>query len=354
LHLTAFRYLVTDAMAHKSVDRAILYSQLVIEDPHSAYPDKLALLDILHESNNPRFPSWKTTLETQAVSSPADASALGHWMQTQETPNIALQWLRSLPPATQTNYPLPIIVSDCQVALHDWTGLEAFVEKQNWGQLDYYRLLLASLAARNLGQNLGSEAAWAEAFQLCVQHLDRLAKLNEMTAAWGWTAERRKVLQKISLEFPGQTWANDQLAALYYADGNTQALAGLLDQMSTADPSNARLKSDLATVLLLQKSNPDKARRLALESYNSSTNNPFCACTYAYSLLLQSKPKEAVKILSSLDAGYLKNPSIAGFYGVVEAEAGDWDAARAPLQVAEGGNILPEEKELVREVAARQ
>ena len=219
--------------------------------------------------------------------------------------------------------------------------------------LNYYRLFLESLAKQRLGENRDAETAWQRAFLLSSHRLDRLARLDQITASWKWTSERVEVLKEIASEFPKETWAGEQLVALYYADGKTRALADLLDKMCSADPSNIRLKNNLATALLLLKSDIPKAHRLALESYNSSTNNPFFACTYAYSLLLQSKPAEAAKILNPLKAEYLKNPSIAAYYGIVEAGACHKDIARESLKLAETAKLLPEEVELVRQAAAR-
>ena len=90
-------------------------------------------------------------------------------------------------------------------------------------------------------------------------------------------------------------------------------------------------------MLLLLKSDLEKAHRLALESYDSSTNNPFYACTYANSLVLQSKPQEAVKVVGSVKSDYLKNPSIAAYYGIVEANAGNENLAKGPLKARRNG-----------------
>ena len=353
LHLTALRYLATDAAARKSFDRAMAYSQEVINDPKATYGDKLTHLQILHQAGSPQFDSWQTTLEKDATRSPVHAYALGHWMQMEEAPMAALRWLQSLPHDTQTNQPVPLGITDCQIALKDWKGLLATVGKQDWSELDYYRLALESLAERHLDENLEAKTAWNRVWLLSSHRLDRLARLDQITTAWEWTPERVQVLQQIASEFPREKWAEEQLIALYYADGKTQSLADLLNKMYSADPTNIQVKNNLATVLLLLKSDLPKAHRLASEAYNSSTNNPFFACTYAYSLLLQSKPGEAAKILDTFKPEYLKNPSIAAYYGVIEAQAGHANAARDPLKLAETAKLLPEETALVRQVAGR-
>lgn len=353
LHLLAMRFLTSDALSHKSFDRAVFFSSEVVHDPKATYADKLVHLRVLDASQNPGFDSWLASLKADAAHSPQHAYFLGNWLQNDKSPSAALQWLQSLPHETQTNLPVQLAITDCQIAMKDWNGLLALIQKQDWDELNYYRLSLEALANQNTGDSVAEKSAWRRALVMSSSRLDRLVKLDQLTAAWGWLQERTDVLQEIMSSFPKEVWAGEELAGLFYANGNTHALASLLEKMYSTDPSNMRLKNNLATVLMLLKSDTQKAQRLALESYTSSTNNPFFACTYAYSLLLQSKPEEAVKIVGTLSTNYLKNPSIAAYYGVVEAEAGHKAAAKEALKLANNARLLPEELELVRRAEAQ-
>jgi len=58
-------------------------------------------------------------------------------------------------------------------------------------------------------------------------------------------------------------------------------------------------------------------------------------------------------VLNDLKPEYLKIPSIAAYYGVVQAESGHKDLAKESLERADEGRLLPEEKELVRLAKAR-
>jgi predicted Zn-dependent protease len=174
-----------------------------------------------------------------------------------------------------------------------------------------------------------------------------------LTTVWGWASERKQVLDQIVSQFPAETWADEQLTSLLYTEGQTQELADLLNQMYSADPSNVKIENNLATILLLEKSDLSRAHRLAQEAYQSAPDNPFFACTYAYSLLLQSRDQDAAKIIGSLKTGYLKNPSIAAYYGIVEAQTGNTKAAAPALTVARTARLLPEELQLVQQAQAR-
>ena len=353
LRLTALRYLITDAVTHKSFERALFFSQEAVGDPKGTYTDKLSHLGILNAANNPNFEAWLVSLEGDASHSPQHAYILAHWLIKEKSPSYALKWLQSLPYETQTNLPVPMAITDCQMALKDWNGLLAITQKQDWEEFNYYRLSVEALAYQMTGDTIAQKSAWQRVLIMSSSHLDRLAKLDQLTASWGWQSERKAVLQEIIDNFPKENWASEQLVALYYADGNTHALAGLLTKLYSADPLNLGLKNNLATVLMLLNSDIQKAQRLALESYTSSTNNPFFACTYAYSLLLQSKSVEAAKVVGTLGTNTLKNPSIAAYYGVVEAQAGHKDEAKAALKVAKTAKLLPEEMELVHKAEAQ-
>ncbi len=145
------------------------------------------------------------------------------------------------------------------------------------------------------------------------------------------------------------------MAALY-ADGNSGELEAVLLRVHSANPGDNRIKNNLAAISLLRGANAaavENAHRLAQEAYDSAPDNPYFICTYAYSLLLQNKPEEAVKIAGSLKPDYLKIPSIAAYYGVVQARTGHADAAREPLKLADASKLLPEEKQMVRQAAVR-
>ena len=349
LHLMALRALATDAADHKSYQSAIGYERQVASDPGATYADKLGYLQVLHLANSPQFTIWQNALEADAAGSPSRVYALGHWMQLEEGPAVALRWLDSLPPTLQTNLPVPLAITDCQIGLKDWNGLLGTIGNADWGDLEYYRLTLSSLGARSLGNNDSADSAWQNAMMASSHQLDRLSRLNQLAANWGWASERKQVLNQIVSQFPGEAWAVDQLTSLLYAQGQTQELADLLNQLYSANPANIQIKNNLATILLLEKSDLNKAFRLAQESYSSAPDNPFFDCTYAYSLLLQSRNQEAAKIIGSLKANYLKNPSIAAYYGIVEAQTGNIKAAGPALRVARTARLLPEELQLVQQ-----
>src|SRR5882724_780233 len=351
--VSALHQLLIDAVAHKFPDQAAAYSRQIVQDPSATFSDKVDYLELLQESKSPDYSRWLAALEKDSTVSPENAFALGHWMATTGNPADALHWLKSLPPQIQTNQPVPLVMTDCQMALKDWRGILGEVSKADWGEANYYRLALQSLAERSLDQKAAAEVSWRKSLRMSAHRLDRLSRLAEIAGVWGWPLEKSEALTEIIDEYPTENWAIDQLAGQLYASGKTLEMENLFSKIYSKDPSNIRLKNNLANLYLLRKTELEKAYGMAKEAYASSTNNPFFASTYAYSLLLQDKKDEALKIVNGMKAEYLQIPSVALYYGVVQAQAGHKEMSREALKRAQTGQLLPEEKAIVQLAEAR-
>jgi len=350
---TALHDLQLDAIARKSLLDALKFSKQLATGPSSRFGDRIDYLQLLKVSTNADFGPWLASLKLEATNSPARVFALGRWMAMAEGPANALVWIESLPNEIRTNQPVPLILTDCKIVLKDWSGLMSVVEKQDWAEANFYRLALESLAQRSLGKDYASQAAWRSSIHASLHRLDRLSRLAQVTAGWEWKVENTEVLREITAEFPKEKWAANSLMAQLYAAGNTRELMDLVSRMYAEDPTDLRVKNNLANLYLLRKSDLERAFRLAREAYAAAPKDPFFTSTYAYSLLLQRKPDEALKVLGDLNPKYLQIPSIAAYYGVVQAESGHKDLAKEPLQRAENAKLLPEEKDLVHLAMAR-
>ncbi|MGO8697765.1 MAG: hypothetical protein ACLQVY_08620 [Limisphaerales bacterium] len=353
LRLTALHYLVADARNRKWFPAAIAYSKQLLQNPSTTFRDRVSHLDLLKKAKSQEANAWLGSLQQEAKSSPSSAFLLGEWMAQEENASTALTWLQGLPPHVQTNLPVPLIVTDCQITLKDWPGLRALVNKEDWGEMTFYRLALESLADRSLGEKTAAQAAWQKAVRHVPHRLDSMTYLAKATAAWRWEPEHTEILKKIAEAFPKETWAVDQLVSQLYAQGDTAAIQALLTKVQVLNPTDPRLKNNLANIYLLRNSELEKADRLAKEAYDASPNNPFFASTYAYSLLLQNKNEEAAKAFAGVKSELLRIPSVAAYYGVVQAQCGHRDVAKNSLARAETSKLLPEEKELIRRTKAR-
>ena len=106
------------------------------------------------------------------------------------------------------------------------------------------------------------------------------------------------------------------------------------------------MKNNLAMTALLLDAQELKPYDLAREVYQKSPTNASYVSTYAFSLYLQGKNAEALKVMQTLKPQQLQNPSIAGYYGLILKATGDRARARTYLDWAAKAQLLPEEKKL--------
>lgn len=353
LKLPILRDLARDAVGRKDLSGALAFSKRITDDPECAFQDKLSRAQLLRAARSAEFPAWESSLKRDALKSPDSILLLGQWIIKTEGPATSLAWLQSLSQEAQTNQPVPLLKSDCYVAMKKWNELLRLVSTEDWADANYYRLILESLGRRSLGQDLDATAAWKRALKLSAHRADHLSRIAQVTGDWGWSNERVEALQQMMDEFPQERWAVDQLSTQFYAEGNTKQLHDLLTRAYAANPEDIRYKNNLANILLLEKSDLTRASQMAKDAYQSSSEDPFFTSTYAYSLLLEDKPAEASEVISKIKQEYLKIPSVAAYYGTIEARSGHKDLAREPLALASTAHLLPEEKEMVRSARAQ-
>lgn len=73
-----------------------------------------------------------------------------------------------------------------------------------------------------------------------------------------------------------------------------------------------------------------------------------CGVHLAFALHLQGRDKQGLAVLEKLPPAQLAQPSVALYYGVLLAAAGNADQATPWLQIAQTkGRLLPEEQQLL-------
>jgi predicted Zn-dependent protease len=93
--------------------------------------------------------------------------------------------------------------------------------------------------------------------------------------------------------------------------------------------------------------NADRGQKVARELYEKEPANAAYASTYAFSLYSQGEPKKALKVMEALTDQQLREPSIAAYYGIILAAAGEHARAREFLDLGEKASLLTEEKALL-------
>jgi len=351
LRCLALRELVVDALRFKQEGAALALSQELLQQTNSAFTDRLLRLTALRETRNAEFSAALANFQreaTQGTNAPAKIYELATWqIQTAKSgPKEALAWLNSLPKTTQTNLTVAALIAECQITLQDWPGLLAFLRPQDWAELEFLRHAFNARGLRGEDLEGAAKGEWELALKTAYRQQTPLVMLLRLADGWKWPSEKEELLWSIVNQHPEERWAFAALSQALFAGGRTRPLMMLNSQELKRTPSNLMVKNDLAMTALLLEANELKPHDLARELYQHDPTNASYASTYAFSLHLQKKDAEALKVMQQLKPQELDNPAVAGYYGLILQATGNREKARIYLQWASKAQVLPEEKRL--------
>lgn len=343
----ALRQLTLDSLRHTNLNGALAHSRELLKDTNAAFSDRMLHLDLLRASTNAGLSSFLAGLQRESSNHPGKAGEVAKWMRAAAKPEAALVWIKSLPPATRTNLPIPIVQADCYIAVKDWPGLLTNLTGQNWLELDCLRLACRTRAFKEQGLASSAKTEWITALKAAGTRRELLAQLLNTTTAWKWPQEQEDVLWAIANRYPEETPVIQALSQRLFAAGNTRSLQTLYSLALQKHAGNLAFMNNLAMSALLLETWEKKPHELAREAYTRASTNASFAATYAYSLLVQKKPAEALKTIEQLAPQQLENPSIAAYYGLILKASGNPAKARRFFDLASKATLLPEEKKLL-------
>lgn len=348
----ARRELTLDAIKSGDNSTALYYSKELVDQPGASFDDKLLRLDTLKITKSEAFKPELNSYEQEAAKSPDLLSGLSIWLVQRQLPGQALVWLQNLPAATQTNVPAIVLIAQCQMLTQNWAGLQNTVSKGNWGAIDYSRHAYMALALRQQGFTEASKAEWDIALTSANGQDAPLTALLRLAAQWKWRSEAEQILWTIVKKFPQEQWAPAQLTYALYTSGSTRALMELFNTLSKRNPADLDSQNNLAITAMLLNAQEIKPYDLARDIYQKDPTNPRYVCTYAFSLHLQGKDADALKMMQQLTPKDLSNDSTAGYYGLILKAAGNKTEANIYLKRSVQGQLLPEERTMFEQALA--
>jgi thioredoxin-like negative regulator of GroEL len=346
----ADRELTIDALRNRDNNTALYYSKQLVEQTNSVFEHKLLRLDVLQAAGSDEYNSTLASYQSDAIAQPNDLTAMTLWMMGRNMSPQVINWLQRQPANIQTNLPAALLIAQCQLQTRDWNGLEKTVSRGNWGGLEPVRNADMAFALRQQGSIDASKAEWDAAVVSANGQLTGLSNLYRLANEWHWYDEAQQLLWTIFNKFPDQQWAGQSLVTTLYKNGSTRPLMGLFDTLEKRNPANTDTKNDLAITAMLLRAEEMKPYELANEVYQSNPTNSFYACTYAFSLHLQGKDADALKIMKQIPPKELKSNSTPGYYGIILKANGDNAQAKDYLKLGlSAPSLLPEERALFKQ-----
>lgn len=344
----ALRHLAMASVRNKNFAEAETFSKELQTGEGSTFEDRILHLSVLRSALRPEFAAYLERLKTEAAQTPEKIPTLSGWLAAHELLPDAIAWLTNLDAKTQTNLPVRMAIADAYSDNHDWVKLETLLHEQNWGDVDFIRFAHLTRAAREQKQDIATQANWQAAVRAANGQIKPLTLLSRLAAGWRMEAEREDLLWNIARRFPAERWALQSLSDRYLAEGNTRGLQKVYATIVDANPDDLAAQNNLAAVSLLLNSQISKSADMARAVHTKFPRNLAFASTYAFALYRQNRTAEGLKVLEALPPQQLEIPSIACYYGVLLAAAGEPAKAKKYLDLAAAADLLPEEKELLK------
>ena len=263
------------------------------------------------------------------------------------TPAQTLAWLRSMPLKNQIEQPAALLITECFDLTKDWAGLENFAKDKNWGEMEFVRHAYYSRALKGLSLLDSSKVEWQEAVKTGANQKQGVMMLLRFAVQWNMENEAEELLWKLVVRYPSETWARQALLRALYLGGRTRSMMQVYVQEAKRLPNSLPVKNDLAMLALLLDAQEVKPHDLAKEVYQSAPTNASYAGTYAFSLYLQQKNGEALKLMQSLPPKELQQSvTLGGYYGLMLKAAGKTAEAKPYLEATTKIRVLPEERKL--------
>ncbi len=346
LRCQALRELISDAVRQRQAETAVALSLELQQDPQSMFQDRILRLDVLRVTTNTALGSALAGFRQEASTNSARIFELGMWQMANLTPAETLAWLRTVPRSEQTNPPAALLVAECLTILNDWPGLQGFVAGQNWADAEFLRRAYNARALRAQSMTVAAKSEWENAVKAVGGQLAGLVQLLRLASAWGWPNEQEDILWRVVNRYPAERWAFNTLSQRLVMNGRTRPLMNLYSQELKRTPSDLITKNNLAVTALLLGAEELRPHELAVEVYREAPTNSSYASTYALSLHLLGKNKEALDVMRALSPKAFDDPSLGAYYGLILKAAGDAARATPYLAKASKARLLPEERAL--------
>ena len=326
----------------------------LVTDPKSETGDKLEYLNILRRADQKRFKMELAQTQTNLTSHPQGVYLLTRWMNTHDLAHEAVQWYRTLPDEIRKDASVQMASAESLMAQKDWKALRERTYKGDWQQLDFLRKAMLARSLRELGLDVESRIYWQQALGEARRSSQTVAMLSDLADHWQWDDEAEELWWLIARGPVDQQRALRSLYQLYSKRGNTIRLLLVVSRSFQLDPKDETAKNNVAMYSLLTGKDLETAYRYAKELYQAHPQDPAFISTQAFSLHIQGRTDEAVKLMKTLPDKVLETPAFALYEGIFLAADGQPEAAKKYLNLGKRAEpMLPEERQLLTDALQR-
>jgi hypothetical protein len=326
-------------------------AETITADPRANFADWLTRAELAAKAQPERAEPLLAELTKKVGADPQALGRIAAWLRQSGRTDRLEAWITSNEALQRDPLTAQLIRAETFSTQGEWQKLDALLAEANWRELEFLRLALQARAARGRQDEAAFAKAWRAATTAALADTSKTRMLADAVRTWPECGEEfEELLWRASKDdVTNSAWTLSELLRRAMARKDTRALRRVSEAMCAANPANEPAKNNLAFYSLLLGALPDRAHRLAEELYTAHPGEAAIASTYALSLLRRGKADEALAVLEKLPAEVLQRTDLAPYHALALAGAGAPEKARARAGQVVAADLLPEERELLRE-----
>jgi tetratricopeptide (TPR) repeat protein len=345
--LPALRGLLGDALRQRDAGRIARFRVAMIRQKGLTLEDTLSCIAAAPTGAERHAELGK--LWSSIEGEPPLALQVAEWMIRGGDAAEALAWLRTAPDQADTG--IEMGEADGLAATRDWARLRAFITGKNWGNCDYLRVALTVRCGRETG--VGTPL-WTEAVTACHGDGSELLMLAQCAAGWGWETEVEALYWQVAQSgYPARGPALKGLWTMYSTAGNTAGLLRVAHERYNDAPGDIVARNNFAFLSMLTGIGRGEADRIARDDYGKQPENANVAATYAYSLYLNGRYDDGLRVLRRFGQRRLQEAGAELYLAVLQKATGDEGGAMQTAAEIDATKLLPEERALLQKIGSK-
>ncbi len=186
----ALRALLNNAVERNDLNGADNFAQQLQMSPDVTFGDLLLCLNFYRKLDEKKFRSLLEKVKPFATRNASDLASLMEWMNQNGLSGDVVKWVDKLPASKLSSPPASVAVADAYATLKNWSRLQRWTRRGDWGGEQYLRLAYEAIAVRHLRSGSSSSAStefetlWHSADQLSEDQPERELHLARLATKW--------------------------------------------------------------------------------------------------------------------------------------------------------------------------
>ncbi|WP_309382669.1 hypothetical protein [Cerasicoccus frondis] len=280
---------------------------------------------------------------------PSELVEIGRWLNQQGRPEDFLKLVNFDMAISRRD--LFLVWVDSMAYTKQWDELARIVERPRLPLDPFTIVLFRSRIQEELGNDRISNLIWGQALVTAKEDIGKLEFAYTYATKMGWPERAREVLEKLALIPATQRKAFEEMIKLDQDSGDIHALHHALERMAEKYPNDSDVANDIAYLNLLLggdiQESVTTANRLLQES-----ERPYLAniITLSLGLYLAGNEQLALEQLYTLPIDWSEaRPRHRAIYATILAANGHQNESQSVMEGVNPDDLLPEERELLRE-----